>query len=510
MKKIISFVVGLCMAFAFLLPIHAGVKEVKADGSTTPIDMYLIAGESNALGGSLHNGELTDEYTNVGYADTASVSSFEDFKWSVKAGYGSDDTKVGLEYGMAQALNDSYNGDKKAFIFKSAASGTTLRDSQDNSGNWYPRSLWEVGYDPATANQPTGYQYYSFLKGFATVYSELKDNGYEPKVRGMVWLQGESDLGVHELYEELIKIFITDIREDLEEITGDEALSQMPFVMGKVATTFGECENENVPAFNETLDKVASSMVNVETVETADLIIVNQDGTVNGSDTQHFNGKDAETLGVRFGEKLLRYTSLIHVAPIAENGHISYNYNEENDLVFSFVPDKNYKFQSVVVNGVDMTANVVDGKLTLEKPAEILAVKATFTELAKYYVTYDDLGEYCAKFVNKASYCYEGGVLQVKIQIEEGYEILSVKFNDEDMTYNEELGCYEIVPTSHGHVTVSFKEPVEEIPEEDPVDSEESPVSGGVVFGCNGSIGIGSIALLAVMGAAYVALKRKH
>ncbi len=509
MKKIISFVVGLCMAFAVLLPIHAEVKDVKADGATTPIDMYLIAGESNALGSSLHNGKLTDEYTNVGYADTTSASSFENFKWSVKAGYGSDDTKIGLEYGMAQALNDSYSGDKKAFIFKSAANGTALHDSQDDRSNWYPRSLWEEGYDPATANQPTGYQYSSFVEGFATVYNELKDNGYEPKVRGMVWMQGESDLGLHELYEELIKLFITDIREDIEEITGDEALSQMPFVMGKVATTFGEYENENVPAFNETLDKVASSMVNVETVETADLIIVNQDGTVNGSDTQHFNGKDEETLGVRFAEKLLRYAGLSYVTPITENGHISYNYNEENDLVLSFVPDKNYKFQSVVVNGLDMTTNVVDGKLTLEKPAEVLEVKATFTELAKYYVTYDDLGEYCAKFVNKASYCYEGDVLQVRIQIEEGYEILSVKFNNEGMTYNEELGCYEIVPTAHGHVTVSFKEP-EEIPEEDPVDSTESSVSDGAGFGCNSSIGIGTIALLAVMGAAYVALKRKH
>ena len=204
MRKILSFLVGSCMALAILLPTQLGVKEVKAYDAMPILDMYLIAGGSNALGCSLHNGELTDAYANVGYA--SGTSSFADFKWSVEAGYGATEAHVGPEYGMAEVLDSVYasnGGDKQAFIFKSAVSGTSLYDMNDK-GNWFPRSMWDGGYHPAEAEKTTGYQYYSFISGFERVYNELANNGYEPKVKGMIWMQGENDLAMPKLYEELI------------------------------------------------------------------------------------------------------------------------------------------------------------------------------------------------------------------------------------------------------------------------------------------------------------------
>lgn len=505
MRKILSFLVGSCMALAILLPTQLGVKEVKAYDVGQSIDMYLLAGGSNALGQSLHNGELTDTYENVGYA--SGETAFADFKWSVQAGYGASDTQVGPEYGMAQVLNEG----GKAFIFKSAASDSSLYDMNDK-GNWFPRSMWDAGHDPIASNKTTGHEYASFINGFETVYAELVDNGYQPQIKGMVWMQGENDLSMPKLYKELIKIFITDIREDLVEITGDESLTTMPFIMGKVPTTVGEYNNAAVPAFNEMQDKVATEMENVATVDTSDLIIVNEDGSINGTDAQHLNAKDAETLGVRFGEKLREYGKRSSVSTAAENGKVAYTYDSEDNLVFTFTPDKNHKLQSVVINGVERIAEVIDDELVVENHGGNVDVKATFTELAKYYVSYENVGEYEARFVSKAQYCYEGKVLKVKLDIKEGYEVISVKFNDIEMEYNKANGCYEIIPTEHGHVSVSIQEPVEEASFEEEVvaQNEEDTSESSTYTAIASSISISSIALLTLMGAAYAVYKRRH
>ena len=104
-------------------------------------------------------------------------------------------TRMGPEYGMAEILNDYYNGEKKAFIFKSSVGATALiAPSTVGFGTWLPRSMWEKGYDPATTTTGIGYQYHTFVENFAKVYQTLKENGYIPKIKGMAWMQEESDL----------------------------------------------------------------------------------------------------------------------------------------------------------------------------------------------------------------------------------------------------------------------------------------------------------------------------
>lgn len=313
MKKRVGAIITSLLFF--LLPISA----CKGGSTLKTLDMYLIGGQSNASGSSRHLNQLLESYENVGYAGqcdlayatgtpvgNSNVSSFNEFYWKVEAGYGGRIDQVGPEYGMAQVFNDQYQGDKKAFIFKSAAGGAPLLDGVEwVYGNWYPRSLWEEGYSPETAKQKTGWQYYWFVENFRNVYTELKANGYEPKVKGMIWMQGCADLAAPNIYEDVIEVLISDLRNDLKEITGDESLGNMPFVIGKIATSFDGWANPLVPAFNAMQERVAQNVANVGLVETSDLIIVNEDGSINGSDQYHFNWKDMETLGVRFGTKLL-------------------------------------------------------------------------------------------------------------------------------------------------------------------------------------------------------------
>lgn len=284
------------------------------------IDLYLIAGQSNAAGYSKRKG-LSGHFPNIWFAgevdknrltgETAlSTIKEQTIRYEVAAGLGSGTSRVGPEYGMAQVLNDHYSSEHPALIFKSAAGGTSLRNKQSGNsqvfGNWYPRSLWPAEtIDPLVS--ATGVQYANFVGNLRWVCDYLRAEGYTIRVRGMVWMQGEDDLGAHGTYKRLLKSFITDMRKDISEITGDPEVLEMPFVIGKIATTFAMYDNPNVPAFNEMQDDVANEMTNVYTIETSDLIIVGEGGKVVGTDLYHFNTEDAVTLGNRFAEKLLKH-----------------------------------------------------------------------------------------------------------------------------------------------------------------------------------------------------------
>ncbi len=295
------------------------LNENKAD---KVIDLYLIAGQSNAAGSSI-KGNLKDSYRNVWFAGevdedrrtgSASLSYFNKsvkYLKMVKPGLGVSGSHIGPEYGMAQIFNDYYS-DNPVLIFKSAAGGTALQNKNtglsDTFGNWYPRSKWG-DKEVDAKNSPMGVQYYNFVENFKLIYAKLVDDGYTPKVRGMVWMQGEDDLGSHSIYKRLLKAFITDMRKDISDITGDAEVLEMPFVIGKIATTFAMYNNPNVPAFNQMQDEVAKEMKNVYTIETSDLIIVGEGGKVLGTDLYHFSTEDAVILGNRFAEKLLKHYS---------------------------------------------------------------------------------------------------------------------------------------------------------------------------------------------------------
>lgn len=123
------------------------------------IDVYFIAGQSNASGYSLFREEdVTDPalfagYDYVLYAGNSRCADAERRAVNrvlplckTKIGYGYDQRHFGPEAGMAQAFSAEYNekSGKKACIVKYAAGGTSLLDSLEGSnaceGNWTPPS----------------------------------------------------------------------------------------------------------------------------------------------------------------------------------------------------------------------------------------------------------------------------------------------------------------------------------------------------------------------------------
>ena len=339
MRKILARIFFCIFFFSCIFPLFTvGNISVRADSERTPIDMYLIGGQSNAVGCSEIGTNETEIFDNIWYAGEIEryvklksgegdepeyeskaaqswIEKFGDFKKYVSGGMGYHATSIGPEYGMAKVLNAQYEGDeRRAIIFKTAYGGTFLHNVSTNA-NWASPSTWRAGYKPnpdkpiSTTNM-TGVLYQRFIDNFARVYNELQANGYRPVVKGMVWVQGEADAGdetAKTFYYRNLKLFINDIRADIVDITGDETLRLMPFIIGKVAKTFAKYNNENAIAVNEAQQAVADAddMVNVYALNTDDLIIVDKD-KINGSggwDVNHYNFNDMITLGMRFAEK---------------------------------------------------------------------------------------------------------------------------------------------------------------------------------------------------------------
>ncbi len=524
-RKIMSIVTCLiCAASMVNIPLN-GLTNANAD-TAKPIDMYLIAGQSNAAGYSLAR-DSGDTFENVWYAgqtDRESVGvshicagsdttqAFVDFKQQVTVGLGKSSRHIGPEYGMASVLSSSSTAEHPSMIFKTAAGSTGLLDEYGTEyGNWYPRSLWEEGYEPVVDSisndeTGTGVMYELFLGNFKRVYDELIANGYAPQVKGMAWMQGERDSTNNDLdkYAEVLEIFITDIRADLVQITGDATLTGMPFVIGELADTFGCYNNTQAIATANKQKQVAEKMSSsrVASFSTSDFIINDENGNTVGTDLNHFSYADAKTLGQRFANKLLELNEQKFVAIDEKDGKVSCVIEGDN-LNVTLTPKQNYKLSQLLLNGTDVTSNVVNNgyKTTLQQAANILTAK--FIEKTKYSVTYETAVGAGCQFTPQFS--YEGDVLSLKVYPAKDYEITEVLYNDTEMTYNVESKCYEIHATADGTVKIETKY-VGTANEEDSDSTSESKKKSG----CSSAIvTVGVIPVLSVAAVA-VAVGRKR
>jgi hypothetical protein len=284
----------------------------------TKIDMYLIAGQSNAEGNSTLSSTAggLDTFPAMRYAGQVNRNIATDnpsIKWSdfIKNGLGLQSGYIGPEFGMAKYFTeaDKYTAENKGFIFKSARGDTALRNVIESNGstlggNWYPPSQWKES-DVIKAQR--GKQYDYFIENFTTVYNTLKEEGFDPVVKGFVWVQGEADRQDPTLYKTLMRAFINDIRADLQAITGQNC-ERLPFVLGGISPTFNALADKPVnDAFNAALQALAASptMVNVYTIQNDDLNCFAANGTIIGTDAWHYNGADMITFGKRCAETFL-------------------------------------------------------------------------------------------------------------------------------------------------------------------------------------------------------------
>ena len=525
-KIFVVFVLMICFVFGIFF-INSLTDKFFADESKT-IDMYLIGGQSNAAGYSKAKaGEITPSeiYNNIGYAGqvdrVASTGSSrqnwlntEDFKWCVQSGYGVSEGYIGPEYGMAKYLSQYYSVNRKAFIFKSAAGGTALHDDKENVyGNWYPRSLWPSGY-VANVSEPssnlTGVQYALFIENFRKVYNGLKKTGYSPRVMGVAWMQGENDLGRTD-YADNLAVLINDMRRDLIAITNDTRLYELPFAIGKIATTFASYNNAQVPEFNRMQQNVADTYKNVETVETSDLIIVGKD-RVNGTDSFHFNINDAVTLGERFAECLymMETDENGRFELTCNGGEVEFSYDENTEILtlYNFMPHPGMTLSSIAMNEKTLYSVSRDGAFKDDKfiidlcgQEELILkfyIQVTFIQ-QKYKLNIENDDEKGVVIKNSAANLLPlGQEVLIIINPKEGYGLSSVKFNGKEI-YADQTNYYHLIIEQTNNLVIEYiKYDIE--------NSWEGNKSGR---SCKGTVSYNDMSIILLFTVALIKMRRK-
>ena len=398
------------------------------------VDVYLIAGQSNAVGytkvdSSEEQAEIDKDprYTE-GFADVLYYGYVECTKdntiptdmavANVRLGKGAQSqgktrdgttyATFGPELGMARYLADNGVAGTQYGIIKYAAGGTAIYDEYSSPngskyGNWMSPSLVaKYGKGSATL---TGLCYANFLTTVRQGLQAYKAAGYNPVIKGLAWMQGESEsqsANNAKIYAELLGTLITDMRKDLTEISGQD-LSEMVAVVAKIPQKY-----KDVVESAAYVDIVRAQMDALKETD-ADVVLIDNDFVaLPGTDNHHYNTPDMLKVGENFAEALVEATNggLPKVKVVCSDGGtsniVSKRAEVDTALAVTLTPNKGYEMESysfVGDNGqaVEVTARKVGNVLRFVMPDGNITLKAVFKPIPKYNVTVDG-GEQTALF----------------------------------------------------------------------------------------------------------------
>ena len=314
------------------------------------IDIYLLAGQSNASGATQIEkapAEVRDHntYENVRYffeciEPSGTPRYYSRDYCAVHEGLGYDDGPlvndipadelsagptpyIGPELGMARVLNDRYaTNERKALIIKVAAGGTLLLANEEagqgnisntgwNSfltfGSWYPQALQTSGN--ADPSRPTGYLTRQLCATAKSVFDDLVNRGFAPEnihFKALCWMQGESDRNNSRKYAEAFPLFAEEVRASLAENISAE-YSTLPIVIGEISETTSSASPDSIKTnqkFNDTLHKLAENDAAITVIPTAQFHtneIIDGVNTAVGTDSYHWNYVDMLQIGELFG-----------------------------------------------------------------------------------------------------------------------------------------------------------------------------------------------------------------
>ena len=194
----------------------------------TPVDVIVISGQSNAVG-CTHSNCITRSMGSSKY--TTYMRGYETIKiaydcWTkdegpmfysqnksknndfvkVMLGQGNSEATFGPEIGIAEALHETHAN--KLFLIKYACGASNLKD------DWAQRSSPMYG---------------RFVNYVKSQIENLKSKGYIPTIKAFCWMQGEGDSydQYYQVYYENLKGFVTNLRADLKEESGNK---DFPFI----------------------------------------------------------------------------------------------------------------------------------------------------------------------------------------------------------------------------------------------------------------------------------------
>lgn len=298
------------------------------------INVYLIAGQSNAVGYGMDSGNkiaASDERFTEGFDNVLYYGAHE--RWSgknldngfepVTLGMGVAKDRSGAEIGIANAITDY--GEMNAII-KCAWGATHL----------YPDTQYDVSLKQGTWTSPTyiknhnidisenpmiGNMYRRFEETVANALQLLIEDGYTPVIKGIWWMQGEAEMFTLEMasaYRELFETLIYDMRNTLGEITGYDC-SKVPFVCGLPKWN----SSRSAPPTYQGMVRTAMTTVaqDVDNVGCVDCMPLNQ------HDDWHFDAAGQKYLGEAF-------VTLLETFEIENDSYFNERVSIDNEIKF--------------------------------------------------------------------------------------------------------------------------------------------------------------------------------
>ena len=502
------------------------------------IDVYLIAGQSNGVGYTAVDSEseqaeiAKDERYRNGFDDVKYYGYVECNKdttlpanialRSVKLGKGADsqgktrETKYetfGPELGMAKYFADNGIANTNYGIIKYAAGGTAIYDEFTSNmgsqyGNWMSPSLVaKYGKGSATL---TGLCYANFLTTVRQGLKAYKDNGYNPVIKGLAWMQGESEsqsANNSKRYAELLSTMIADMRKDLTEISGQD-LSELLTVVAKIPSKYKDVVSSAayVDVVRAQMDAVAENDADVITID-------NDFVTLPGTDNHHYNVPDMLQVGHNFAEAFIEATngSLPKVKVVCTEGGASDVVSKraivDTALAVTLTPDKGYELVSYSFVGddgqaVEVTSRKVGNVVRFVMPSGNVTLKVVFQPIPKYNVTVDG-GEHGEIFrTNAQRQPFKGETVTFTFKPEDGYKLDKVTVNGAEVKTD---GTYTY-PTYTTEVTQDISVVATYVKIAADIDPEPDRPGNN---GCNGVVATAGAAIVAFATVAVAYFVRK-
>ena len=279
-----------------------GCNNKKSDPK--PVDVIVISGQSNAVG-CTHSNCITRSMGSTKYSTY--LKGYPTIKiaydcWTkdegpkfysqnkskdnnfvkVMLGQGNSEATFGPEIGIAEAMHEKYAD--KLFLIKYACGASNLKD------------------DWAQRNSP---MYNRFIEYVKLQMNNLKEQGYEPTIKAFCWMQGEGDSydGYYQEYYENTKNFVSNVRADLKELSGNK---DMPFIDAginrSVNPTTHELKWQYYRQVNEAKQQFAAESDNNFYIDTIEAGMHTDQEPFDNVDECHYDTESQVLLGHLFSE----------------------------------------------------------------------------------------------------------------------------------------------------------------------------------------------------------------
>ncbi|MEO0474809.1 MAG: sialate O-acetylesterase [Planctomycetota bacterium] len=287
-----------------VLPSNHSVAVAKEQAPS--VDVYILSGQSNMVGSGRYDElELADKWASEAFIFSKGKTDWDEMRPDTGL---RDWKRFGPEIGFAQTLR-AKSDINIIYLVKFALSGQPLDAGWANAGakgdGWAgpePGLNRKTFYPGESPDDPNIGLHYKRLHAHVTAaFKNLKDQGMAPRLRGIVWMQGEAD-AKHEVsagrYDRSLALLKQRIEQDFAEGT------DVPFIFGQVLAH--EPALERFTHRDLIRKRMADADWNSGTKHAIDNVwMVPTEGMELLKDTVHYSTKGQLALGRAFGDKML-------------------------------------------------------------------------------------------------------------------------------------------------------------------------------------------------------------